>query len=175
MPFRTVLAGLCALTLLAPLGADAAKKKQAKPPAKTAPASPDAPKADAAKADAAKPAEPKAEAKPAETKPAEAKPAAAPAAGDGKKVFLDQKCAKCHKVTALGIAATAEKETIVDLSGVGASRDAGWLKKRLKKELDKESSSKPGEKIKHKASWKGSDADLDTLVGWLKGLMTKGK
>lgn len=170
MMLRTVFASLVAVTLLAPLGADGAKKKKAKPPAKTAPAAPEP----------AKPAEPKADAKPAESKPAETKAADAKAepaagAGDGKKVFLDQKCTKCHKVTALGIAAAAEKETIVDLSGIGAQRDAGWLKKWLKKEMDKESSSKPGEKIKHKAAWKGSDADLDTVVAWLKGLTAKAK
>ncbi|MBM4344547.1 MAG: cytochrome c [Deltaproteobacteria bacterium] len=169
MSLRAMFVGLCALTLLAPLGADAAKKKKAKPPAKTAPAAPEAPKADAAK-----PAEPKGETKPAETKPAENKAEPAPGA-DGKKVFVDHKCTKCHKVSALGLAAAAEKDTIVDLSGVGAQRDVSWLKKWVKKEMDKESSTTPGQKVKHKAGWKGSDAELDTLVAWLKGLTAKGK
>ena len=176
MNLRTWLTALCATSLLAPLSADAAKKKKGKPPAKTAPAAPEPAKADAAKPGEGKPAEAKpAEPKPAEPKPAEPKPAEAKGADSGKQLFVDQKCTKCHKVSALGIAAAAEKETIVDLSGVGGQRDASWLKKWVKKEIDKESATKPGEKVKHKAAWKGSDADLDILVAWLKGLTQKAK
>ncbi len=96
-------------------------------------------------------------------------------AGDGKTVFTEQKCAKCHRVSTEGIAPTKEKPEIVDISGVGADHDAAWFKKWLLKEIDKESKVKPGEKVKHKAAWKGTDAELDTLTAWLKTLTKKAK
>ena len=145
----------------------AASKKKA---AKTAPA---AAKAADPKAAETKPAETKtAEAKAAETKPAEAKPATGGSAGED--LFLAQKCTKCHKVSAEGIAPVKEKDGIVDLSGVGGEHEAAWFKQWLNKEIDKNSLAKTV-KVKHKGSWKGTEAELDTIAAWLKGLTKKAK
>jgi cytochrome c551/c552 len=96
-------------------------------------------------------------------------------AGDGKAVFTEQKCNKCHRVTTENIAPLKEKDDIVDISGVGGDHDAAWFKKWLLKEVEKDSKLKPGEKVKHKGSWKGTDAELDTVTAWLKGLTKKAK
>lgn len=88
----------------------------------------------------------------------------------GKEIFLEQKCTKCHKVTSEGIAATEEKEKIVDLSGVGKNHDVAWFKQWLNKEVEQDSKVKPGEKVKHKQKFKGTPADLDAIAAWLKGL-----
>lgn len=85
----------------------------------------------------------------------------------GKEVFLEQRCNKCHTVTSQGIA--ADNKDPVDLSNAG-SHDAKFLAAWIKKEIDKDSLKAPGTKVKHKAAWKGDDAALATLVGWLGGL-----
>ncbi len=77
---------------------------------------------------------------------------------DGKKVFVDSKCAMCHTVKAAGI--ESKKSDASDLSTVGKERTEDFLMKYLKKEAklnDKD----------HKSSFKGSDDDLKKLVGWL--------
>lgn len=92
----------------------------------------------------------------------------------GKEIFTEQKCTKCHSVKAEGIAATDDKgDKIIDLSGAGKERDAKWFPGWLKKETEIDSKVKPGEKVKHKSKFKGSDADLETLSSWLKGLTKK--
>lgn len=96
-------------------------------------------------------------------------------AGDGKTVFTEQKCTKCHRVSTDGIAPIKEKADIVDISGTAADHDAAWFKKWLNKEVEKESKLKPGEKVKHKGSWKGTDAELDSVIGFLKTLTKKPK
>lgn len=87
---------------------------------------------------------------------------AAEGGGDGKAVFLAQKCNLCHSIASQGIEskATSEKTKGPDLSGVGAERDVAWITKFLKREekLD----GKP-----HKKEWKGTDAELQTLALWL--------
>ena len=97
------------------------------------------------------------------------------ASAGGKEIFLDQKCAKCHKVSTQGIAPTEEKDTIIDLAGSGGDHDVKWYAGWLKKETERDSKVKPGTKVKHKAMWKGTDADLETLANWLKGLTEKPK
>lgn len=77
---------------------------------------------------------------------------------DGKKVFVDSKCAMCHTVKSAGI--ESKKSDATDLSTVGKERTEDFLMKYLKKEAklnDKD----------HKSSFKGSDDDLKKLVGWL--------
>lgn len=96
-------------------------------------------------------------------------------AEDGKALFTAQNCVKCHRITAEGVKPLKEKDDIVELSGVGGDHDAAWFKQWLKKEVDKESKAKPGEKVKHKAAWKGTDPELDALAGWLKTLTKKAK
>jgi mono/diheme cytochrome c family protein len=86
----------------------------------------------------------------------------------GQKVFMDAKCGMCHTVYSMGIgeppAADAKKEAEEegppDLSEVGTSVTAEWLKLFLtKKETLNDK--------KHMMSFKGSDEDLNTLVSWL--------
>jgi hypothetical protein len=121
-----------------------------------------------------KPAETKPpETKPAETKPAETKPAGGSSAG--KDLFVGQKCNKCHKVSTEAIAPLKDKDDIIDLAGVGSGHEVAWFKQWLRKEIDKDSQVKIGEKVKHKGSWKGTDAELDTITAWLKGLNKKAK
>ena len=91
-------------------------------------------------------------------------------AATGKEVFLEQKCNKCHKISAEGIAPLEEKPTIIDLSGVGKDHDVAWFKKWLKKEVDHDSIVKKGEKAQHKIKFKGTPAELDVVAGWLKTL-----
>ena len=83
---------------------------------------------------------------------------------DGQQIFTDIKCTKCHSVESLEIVSTKDDPT--DLSNVGADKDAEFLKKYLVKEEimnDK----------KHKAKFKGSDDELNTLVDWLLTLKTE--
>ena len=160
-----LLAGLLSTPSLA-----LAKAKVKKAKAKAAPVV----VVDKGKPAEAKAAEPKpADPKPADPKPADPKPAGAASAG--KDLFVAQKCTKCHRVSAESIFPTKEKPDIVDLSGTGAEHDVAWLKKWLTKETDKESKVKPGEKVKHKAAWKGTDAELVAMADWLKGLTKKAK
>ena len=84
---------------------------------------------------------------------------------DGKKTFVDLKCTSCHSVKAQGIEgkATDPSDKIVDLSKVGAERNADWIKKYLNKEVDIKGK-------KHKKAFKGSPAELNDLATWLAGL-----
>jgi cytochrome c1 len=84
--------------------------------------------------------------------------------GDGKKIFIDNKCNMCHNVKSEGI--ESKKSDAVDLSTVGDDKTVEFLNKYLKKETklnDKD----------HKASFKGNDDDLKVLVDWLLTLKTK--
>jgi cytochrome c5 len=83
--------------------------------------------------------------------------------GDGKKIFVDNKCNMCHTVQSQGI--ESKKSDAVDLSNVGKDQTVEFLNKYLKKEAklnDKD----------HKSSFKGSDEDLKVLVDWLLTLKT---
>jgi mono/diheme cytochrome c family protein len=93
--------------------------------------------------------------------------AAAPA--PGQQVFLAQKCNTCHSVAALGIEATTKSEKMKgpDLSAVGSAHDAAFFAKFLRKEVPNTTGNT------HKAPWKGTDVDLQTLTGWLAGLDKK--
>ncbi len=91
---------------------------------------------------------------------------------DGKQLFLDAKCNKCHTVEAQEIAvlprtdgkeADADKKP-VDLSKVGGEHDAAFVKSWLLREIDQEGK-------KHKApKYKGTEEDLTTLSTWVAGL-----
>ena len=83
--------------------------------------------------------------------------------GDGKKIFVANKCNMCHTVQSQGI--ESKKSDAVDLSNVGKDKTVEFLNKYLKKEAklnDKD----------HKSSFKGSDEDLKVLVDWLLTLKT---
>ncbi len=94
-------------------------------------------------------------------------------AATGKDIFTEQKCTKCHKISAEGIAAQEDKPTIIDLSGVGKDHDVAWFKGWLTKEIERDSIVKKGEKTKHKIAFKGAPAELDTIAAWLKTLTKK--
>ena len=87
-----------------------------------------------------------------------------PADPDGKQIFVDSKCTSCHTVQTAGV--TSKKKDATDLSKVGDTRKADFLRNYLMKK----------EKIngkEHKAAYKGNDKDLDVLVKWLESLKTK--
>lgn len=75
---------------------------------------------------------------------------------DGKGVFVEQKCTKCH--SAPGI-----KGGKGDLTGVAKKRTAEWMKKWLLKEEEIDGK-------KHKKKFGGTPADLDAVVKWLSTL-----
>ena len=83
---------------------------------------------------------------------------------DGQQIFSDSKCTKCHSIKSLEMVST--KDDPVDLSNVGATQDAEFLKKYLVKEETMNDK-------KHKTKFKGSDEELDALVNWLLTLKTE--
>lgn len=91
--------------------------------------------------------------------------AAFAAAGEepaGKKIFVDSKCNTCHAVQVAKIE-TKSKKPAPDLSAVGSTHKADFLKKYLTK----------AEKINdkaHPAAFKGSDDDLKKVADWLGSL-----
>lgn len=82
---------------------------------------------------------------------------------DGKQIFLDSKCDKCHSVESLQIVSTGKKP--VDLSNAGALGTVEVLKNYMLKQ------GKINEE-EHKTKFKGSDEELTALVNWLSGLKT---
>ncbi len=90
---------------------------------------------------------------------------------DGKGIFIEQHCSNCHTVASQGIAADAKDS--IDVSNAGL-HDERWLTSWLRKEIEKESFLSPGDKVRHKASWTGTDGELAVLVAWLTGLEVSG-
>lgn len=92
----------------------------------------------------------------------------------GQKLFLDNGCNSCHSMKGQGIekkkSATATEATaatpaaspskIPDLSAVGLERDQAWMTKFLLK-------TETLHDKKHMKTWKGTEAELATLTGWL--------
>lgn len=89
------------------------------------------------------------------------------ASADGKDIFTKNGCTKCHSVKSAGVMkeggeeAKGNKELSTVGSREGVTEDAlsGFLKK---------TSELHGKK--HAKEFKGSDADLKALVGWLASL-----
>jgi cytochrome c2 len=84
-------------------------------------------------------------------------------ASDGKSVFKDNKCDKCHTMESQGIdrngAAPPGKQP-PDLSGVGLKHNADWIKGWLLKTEEQNGK-------KHLKKWTGSDDELATITKWL--------
>jgi mono/diheme cytochrome c family protein len=82
--------------------------------------------------------------------------------GDGKAVFLAQKCNMCHGVSTAGIEATTKSDKMKgpDLVGVVAEKGKDWTTKYLKKEVDLDGK-------KHSKEVKLADAEMATLLSWL--------
>jgi len=89
----------------------------------------------------------------------------------GKTLFLSNNCNTCHTIEAQGIqrksaeaaakTTTAASHKVPDLSNIGTDTKPEFLTQFLKKEV----TAKDGKK--HMKLWKGTGADLATLVGWL--------
>ena len=82
---------------------------------------------------------------------------------DGKSIFLDNKCNKCHTITSQGIerqGTAPEGKTPPDLSGVGLKHNSDWMQKWLNKEEEQNGK-------KHIKKFGGSTEDLKTLTNWL--------
>lgn len=86
---------------------------------------------------------------------------------DGKPVFVKYKCGSCHSIEAQGIKKKAVAEdaeasgaSAPDLSGVGVERKADWIASFLtkKEKLDGKF---------HMKKFRGTDAELQKLSGWL--------
>ena len=88
--------------------------------------------------------------------------AATGGAGDGKAIFLAQKCNLCHSVSSAGIEATTKSEKVKgpDIKGLADRHDRGWVEKWLRQEIEVNGK-------KHSKAFKGSDEDFATLVDWL--------
>lgn len=83
---------------------------------------------------------------------------------DGKQIFVDKKCSTCHSVTSQGL--TSNNKKAVDLSNAGKSGNAEFIAKYLNKT----------EKIngkEHKAAFKGTEKEAQTLTQWLASLKDK--
>ena len=90
------------------------------------------------------------------------------AADAGKKVFTDAKCNMCHSVESQGITKATPGGKVVDLSDAGATHDAAWFEKYLKKQEavnDK----------KHMKEFTGKEEDLKALSTWLAALKKAAK
>ena len=95
-----------------------------------------------------------------------------PVAVDGKALFTDKKCNKCHTIESQGIAvlpkANADEEEDEgsepnDLSQVGSDHDVAQIKQWLQRTLEKDGK-------KHKKKFVGSDEELDAIAQWLVSL-----
>lgn len=87
------------------------------------------------------------------------------ASADGKEVYLANKCERCHGVARADIASTATSDRMrgPDLSDIGSKRDAEWMVRYLRKEIEVEDKA-------HRTEWKGSKKDLERLAAWLASL-----
>ena len=101
---------------------------------------------------------------------------------DGKQIFLDQKCNKCHSLKALGIekVKVADPEDAEggegdgkeakgpDLSDQGLKgHDAGWYSKWLNKEIKKKSVYDEAKEVSHKKKFKGTPEELKAVADFL--------
>lgn len=79
----------------------------------------------------------------------------------GREAFEDYKCATCHGVAAADIEAKAKSEKLrgPDLSGY-TTDDTAALNAYLRKQSELNG-------VRHKHEFKGSDEELELLLGWL--------
>lgn len=81
---------------------------------------------------------------------------------DGKTIFTDEKCSRCHSISILEIKSTGQK-VMSDLSNVGSL----YTKEFLVKYLNREETIKGK---KHLKNLKSEGADVETLSKWLSTL-----
>ena len=102
-------------------------------------------------------------------------PAARAQDADGKKIFLEQRCNRCHKIDSQGVVIvegedpadeegdepdSGEKRDPPDLSNVGAEKDKVWIAKFLIKQETLDGR-------KHKKRFRGSKEELKVVAEWL--------
>ena len=87
----------------------------------------------------------------------------------GMQAFVALKCSLCHSVESLGIErkSKSEKTKGPDLSTVGSSHDAAWLKRWLREEVAN------ADGKKHGKAFKGTPEQLEQITGWLATLKKK--
>ena len=85
---------------------------------------------------------------------------------DGKEIFMAQKCNMCHSVPTAAIERTTKSEKMAGKDLVDLGKDAEWLTKYIKKEVDLDGK-------KHGKVWAGTDEELAALVTWLQAQKTK--
>lgn len=84
----------------------------------------------------------------------------------GRLAFIADRCDLCHTVYAAGIGQPPDEtedddeSDSMDLSDVGSARDADWLLRYLRKEIDIDG-------VKHYRAFKGTEEAEAELVGWL--------
>jgi mono/diheme cytochrome c family protein len=88
---------------------------------------------------------------------------AADTAAAGQKLFMDKKCNTCHSVDSMKITKKLASSKAPDLSNIGAEKNAEWIQKWLKKEVDLNGK-------KHTPTWGGTPEDLKTLSEWVASL-----
>jgi cytochrome c5 len=86
--------------------------------------------------------------------------ATAPAAPDGKAIFLAQKCNMCHSVPTAAIEATTKSATMKGPDLVNVKLDAAAVTKFLHKETDMDGK-------KHPKNVQLPDADMKALIDWV--------
>lgn len=82
------------------------------------------------------------------------------AEADGQKIFTADKCNMCHDVSTVGIKATVKSEKMKGPDLVNLDKDADWIAKFLKKEVDLNGK-------KHNKAFGGSAEDLKVLAAWI--------
>lgn len=85
---------------------------------------------------------------------------AAAAQADGQKIFMADKCNMCHDVSTVGITATTKSEKMKGPDLVNLGKDAEWIAKLLKKEVDSNGK-------KHSKAFAGKPEDLKVLAEWI--------
>lgn len=95
------------------------------------------------------------------------------------KLFMEQKCTKCHAISAYNIEkkkssdddededSDGDKVEPPDLSNVGNFHDAAFLSSFMMKEVDHSPHAGNDTKKKHKVKFKGSEAERKQLADWL--------
>ena len=89
--------------------------------------------------------------------------------GNGKSIFLENKCNKCHTIESQSIARDGkppEGKQPPDLSCVGLKHTSDWMQKWLMKEEEQNGK-------KHIKKFGGPEPDLKTLTAWLATLKKK--
>jgi len=79
---------------------------------------------------------------------------------DGTTLYTTHKCNMCHAVASAGVEAKTKSETMLGPDLGGTAREAAWITQYVKKETDIDGK-------KHKATFKGTDEELDALIKWL--------